>query len=78
MYQQLHEELAWSTLAIEARAHIKQGDEATSSRDFFAAQAHYRHARNHLEASHYKDPRCINLINEAKTKLDALDALEKS
>lgn len=77
-YQKLHDELAWSTLALEASAHIKQGDEATTSRDLFAAQAHYRHARNNLEASHCKDPRCIDMINEAKRKLDELNELERS
>jgi hypothetical protein len=75
-YQQLHDELAWSTLAIDARAHIKQGDTAAAANDTFAAQSHYRHARNNLEASRCKDPRCIELTNVAKARLDELSTTQ--
>jgi hypothetical protein len=77
-YQQLKNELAWSTLAIEANAHLKQGDVAAETSDTFTAQAHFRHARNCLEASHCKDPRCLEMIVDAKAKLDALDHIEHS
>lgn len=77
-YQQLQKELAWATLAIEANAHLNQADTAAETGDTFTAQAHYRHARNCLESSHNKDPRCLQLIIDAKARLDALDNLEKS
>jgi hypothetical protein len=77
-YEQLKNELAWASLAIEANAHLAQGNTAVESGDRFTAQAHFRHARNCLEASHCKDPRCLDMISDAKAKLDALDHTEPS
>jgi hypothetical protein len=74
-YQQLQKELTWASIAIEADSHLKQGDLAVENEDGFAAQAQYRHARNCLERSHNKDKRCLEMLENAKTKLDALDSL---